>query len=747
MKSLLKVSKNCLSILLVGILGATLCLTDRFVALEEDWGLASLFQLRGALKAPEHIVIITINKTSAETLQLDEDPEQWPRTHYAQLVDKLNQYHPSLIAFNIHFSEQHATKNDAVFALALASHKNVLLTSYIKQFSLRTAPVLNELTYERIIHPVTVLENAAIATAPFPIPKSLSTVKQFWTQKNSVGGVPTLPMAVFQCYLLKETYGDLLPLLQKLNPGLYNTLPASFEQLPKPQKTFQDIQSALTHNGTSLEQLDHFIRSASSTPEKKRLLHAWRSLINSNHSLYLNYYGGVGAINTIPLHHVLAAASLNAELLKNKIVLIGYSTDIETEKNQGFYTVFSGNGEGNTSPVEIAATAIANLIDASWIKPLPTYNQFFVLMAWGCLLIGIFRISPYKISLILIVALSMIYLGLAYFVFITYCRWMPLLTVILQTGFICLFESISHLRTLHQVSARYLPKNVFTKNMRHPDAMDSYGELMQGVCMASDAGQYTALSESMNPMALSILMNKYYSAMFPAVKACNGLISDVIGDSMLALWAKPVADTQLRIDACHAALKINAALQHFNQSPLHQLPTRLGLHYGEMRLGNIGAIDHYEYRAVGDIVNTATRIEDLNKVLGTRILVSGGVIEGLSGFMSREIGEFILKGKSQPITIFELLGKGNHPDPKLAPLLHAFAKALQLFHNHEWSKAQKAFVNLNKYYPNDGPTLFYVQYLQKYSPLLQEQNNTLQKPVIEIGQITQSWRYLPLDAE
>ena len=443
----------------------------------------------------------------------------------------------------------------------------------------------------------------------------------------------------------------------------------------------------------------------------------------------------------------MSAKLLDAKLLKNKIVLVGYAKNIEPEKNQSFYTVFSGNGEGNTSPVEIAATATANLLDGSWIKPLTAYNQFFVLMAWGSLLIGIFRIYPYKIAIILIITLSLIYLTVAYYLFVSDYLWLPLLTFILQTSFICLFQSVWHLRTVHRVSARYLPRNVFIKNTQYPDAMDSYGELMQGVCMATDAGQYATLSESMNPMALNVLMNKYYSAMFPAVKAYNGLISDVIGDAMLALWAKPVADTQLRIDACHAALKVITAIQHFNQSPLHQLPTRLGLHYGEMRLGNVGTGDHYEYRAIGDIVNTATRIEDLNKVLGTHILVSGSVIDGLHDFMSREIGQFLLKGKTQPITIFELLGKNNHNDPKLAPLLHAFTKALQLFQDHEWSKAQKAFINLNKYYPNDGPTLFYVQYLQKYLPRLQTQNNNLQKPVIEINQIMQSWRYLTLDVQ
>lgn len=743
MNAFLKLSKNWFPALLIGILGAVFCQTNWAISLEEEWGLTTLFHLRGALKSPEKVVIITADKASAEVLHLDDDPEKWPRTQYARLLDALNTYHPALIAFDIHFAQQRSPKDDIVFAKAISTQRNTLLTSYIKQFSVRTAPTLNELSYERIIQPVSVLERAAIGSAPFPIPKSLSTVKQFWTHKSSVGDIATLPMAIFQCYLLQETYSEILQVVQKTDVTLFNALPKRFDQLTKtakPLEVFQQIQTMLTKNNASLAYFDHLIQSSSYSHKKKQLLQSWRSLINSHHSLYLNYYGGVGAITTIPLYRVLEVDALPAETFRNKIVLIGYSTDIELDKNQGFYTVFSENSEANTSPVEIAATAVANLIDRSWIKPLPIYYQFLLLMIWGSVLSGVFRVYSYKVAISLIACLSVSYLAMAYVVFVNHWVWIPLFTIMFQTGFISLFESILHLRTVYKVSACYLPKNVFNKNTQYPGNMDSYGELMHGVCMATDAGQYTTLSESMNPATLNALMNKYYGIMFPAVKAHNGLISDVIGDAMLALWAKPVADTQLRIDACHAALKISTAIQQFNQVPPHQLPTRQGLHYGEMRLGNVGAVDHYEYRAVGDIVNTATRIEGLNKMLGTRILVSGTVIDGLSGFISREIGLFLLKGKTQPISIFELIGKGGTVDPKLAPLLHAFGKALQLFQSCQWGKAQKAFFNINKYYPNDGPTLFYIHYLQKYPSPLNSKINLSHKPVIEISHISESWQ-------
>jgi len=533
--------------------------------------------------------------------------------------------------------------------------------------------------------------------------------------------------------------------VQKVDPALYRSLPKHFNPLPKaikPLELIQSIQLALENNSQSLRYLDRLIQSVPYTNEKKHLLQAWRSLINSHHSLYLNYYGDVGSINTIPLYKVLAPEALAAEIFKDKIVLVGYSTDIEPDKNQGFYTIFSKNSENNISPVEILATAVANLIDRSWIKPLPLYYQFLMIMLWGMLLSGIFRIFSYKISISIGAFLSLTYGAVAYITFRNTQIWIPLFTVILQTGYVSLVESIIHLRTIHKVFTRYLPNNVFNKNTQHPDAMDSYGELMHGVCMATDAGQYTTLSESMNPMTLNTLMNKYYGVMFPAVKAHNGLISDVIGDAMLALWAKPIAEPQLRMNACYAALKINNAVQQFNQSPLYQLPTRLGLHYGEMRLGNVGAPDHYEYRAVGDIVNTSTRIEGLNKILGTRILVSDTVLEGLSGLVSREIGVFLLKGKTQSITIYELIDKGNQADPKIAPLLHAFAKALALFQSYQWTKAHKAFVNINKYYPNDGPTVFYMHYLQKYQNVQQERSSFSDKPLIDISSISDAWLYV-----
>ncbi len=101
---------------------------------------------------------------------------------------------------------------------------------------------------------------------------------------------------------------------------------------------------------------------------------------------------------------------------------------------------------------------------------------------------------------------------------------------------------------------------------------------------------------------------------------------------MLAVWATTEPDLSLRSRACLAALDIASAVDRFNAaSGRLALPTRIGLHSGQLLLGSVGAMDHYEYRAVGDIVNTATRLEGLNKHLGTRLLVERGGAPGAGG--------------------------------------------------------------------------------------------------------------------
>jgi adenylate cyclase len=744
----MKVFKVCLSTLLIAIFGAALSMTKLGLYLEEEVGLSLLFKLRGPLNPPEKVLIVSIDKSSSEILHLSEDPEKWPRTYYAELIKKLNQQNPAIIAFNIHFGETRDSANDAMLASAMAERSNIILSNYLKQYSIPSLDRQQQFRYERIIDPIPILDHAALETAPFPLPKTSSTVKQFWSYKNSAGDVSTFPSTIFQCYLFKQASPEILQLIRQIDPDLSANLPESFDRLTgefKVQEILQKIKTKLANDSQSLQRLEQLILNANYGPEKTRLLQSWIALLKAPDSLYLNHYGNTETITTIPFYQAMLMDILNPDLFRNKIVLVGYSETIEPEKNQGLYTVFSNSNGENVSPIEIAATAVANLVDKSWIVPLAIKYQVFLVLGWGLLIASCCRLFSYKLSVTVIGVLSLIYLAVAYFEFASYYIWLPLfIPIILQSSLVLIFASLSHFKKNSEETIKskeesrkstetlscYIPKHVVDKiTSQNNDSILNFGELMQGVCMSTDAGQYTTLSEAMTPMELNVLMNQYYSVMFPQVTNFNGIISDVIGDAMIALWAKPVADIQSRIDACWAALKIKAEVDAFNQSQRYHLQTRIGLHYGEMRLGNVGSVDRFEYRAVGDTVNTATRIEGLNKLLGTNILASINVIEGLSDFSTREIGVFILKGKKQPVTIYEL----HEPvELRWSQLVLDFTKALKLFQNHQWHEALSAFLATEKKFSGDGPTLFYINYLQQHLPFFYENSNPEHPGVIEI---------------
>ena len=470
-------------------------------------------------------------------------------------------------------------------------------------------------------------------------------------------------------------------------------------------------------------------------------------MLDGSNSLYLNHYGSAGAITTVPFYQALVSDIINPGLFYNKIILIGYSEDIEPEKSQGIYTVFSSNSGQITSPIEIAATAVSNLVHHNWIDPFQFQDQFLLVLGWGILLSIVCRFFPYKLAISLNVLLSLGYVSLAYIRFTNTYSWMPVfIPLIVQMPIVLIIASVSCYRkrkqdhqNMHKAFSRYVPDNVVKNVAYQPDinAMSRYGELMQGICMATDADQYTTLSETMNPQRLNDLMNTYYGVMFPQVTEQQGIISDVIGDAMLAIWAKPEITTQTRENVCHSALNIKQAVIEFNDSQAINLPTRLGLHLGEIRLGNVGAADHYEYRAIGDTVNTATRIEGLNKILGTQILVSAEVINGLSGFLTREMGLFILKGKTQPVHIYELICETtNQLNPHFSSAISEFSTALKLFQQQQWTEALEAWLNIEHKYPGDKPTLFYIHYLKHNINTLTEQQNDSQPALVNLGNNT-----------
>ena len=184
---------------------------------------------------------------------------------------------------------------------------------------------------------------------------------------------------------------------------------------------------------------------------------------------------------------------------------------------------------------------------------------------------------------------------------------------------------------------------------------------------------------------------------------------------MLAVWRGAEDDARIREQACAAALGIAGAVRRFNDSLENfKLPTRIAVHAGEIFLGNIGAEDYYQFGVMGDTINTASRMDGLNKYLGTKILVSDEVIRDVKGFLTREAGTFLFKGKSQRIRVHELLSRVEEAAEMQRNACTIFAEGLAAFRCHSWPQAKEKFEYSSKLLQTDPLSGFYLQLFKEY---------------------------------
>lgn len=229
-------------------------------------------------------------------------------------------------------------------------------------------------------------------------------------------------------------------------------------------------------------------------------------------------------------------------------------------------------------------------------------------------------------------------------------------------------------------------------------------------CAMTDAEGYTGLAEGMDPPRLVDLVNGYFKALFGAVLRNGGAVVDVKGDGLLAVWTSDAPDVAVRTLVCAACLQILEAAESFNRSsPAFRLPTRIGVDFGPIALANVGAFARYEYRAVGDTVNTCSRLEELNKSLGTRLLVSQPLAESIDRFLFRDLGPFTLRGKRSQLRVLELIAEQSRASGEQRELCRAFGAGLAAYEAGRVEDALARFRALHARFPADGPSHFFLR--------------------------------------
>ena len=715
-----------------GILGLVASLAPPGLDFEEALGLDLLFKLRGQREAPAEIVIVTMDKVSSNNLNLPAEPRKWPRSLHAHLIEKLIDNGASLIAFDIIFDEPHSPDDDLLFARAIDTAANVVLGEYIKTDSVQLDPKKPraDVSIETLVPPFAPLAQVAAAVAPFPLPKVPIKVSQYWTFKTSAGDTPTLPVVAYQVFAT-QVYDDFLRLMKKSSTSAITDLPKDQETLiagKKVDAVVRNLRDIFQRNPLLSDKMLKELAATSIDEKSKSVVTSLIRMYQSPNSHYLNFYGPPGTIRTIPYFELVQTREPTGDGemdldFKGKAIFVGLSELLRPEQKDGFYTTFSQPSGVDISGVEIAATAFANLLEDMNVRPLSLVALLVVILFWGMLLGSVCLVFSAIYSALAVIALSALYLMFAWYQFNQAAIWYPLaspLFIQAPVAFLAAilwkyFETHKERQNIKEAFGYYLPEKVVDQLAKDVAHIQSGAKIVYGTCLCTDAEQYTTLSETMDPEELRVFLNKYYEAVFDPVRTHGGIVSDVIGDSMMALWTTTHPDAKERNQACLAALEISRAVDQFNQnSHAFQLPTRMGLHSGHLALGSVGAINHFEYRAVGDIVNTVSRIESLNKRLGTSILVSADVLHQVDDFLTRELGEFLLSGKSKPVVLHELICPKDESSERHRNLCDFFSEALRAYRRQSWEEAidkLEASLQISK---QDGPSLFYLRLCEKY---------------------------------
>ncbi len=672
-----------------------------------------LFQLRGARPAPSEVVIISIDRESSEHLKQHDNPDRWPRSLHARLIETLAKEGARVIIFDLYFIDPRSASDDDLLAETIRNAGNVVLAEPLKARDIPAANISGVFSAEhRIVEtvkPIAPISRAAFASAPFVLPRLPVKVIQYWAFQTAAGDSPTFPVVAFQLYAL-PAYEEFFGLLEAVNPAAARRLPAHSSVVLEAGGAIRLIREIRTifesEPSLAVRMRAELLRSglAGRDPNKSALVESLIGMYGGADHRYLNYYGPPRSLRTVPFYQVLQSSESSSGVspidFKGKAVFIGLSEIALTEKKDSFYTTFSRSDGVFLSGAEIAATAFSNLLQNRPATPVSPMILLAVVVFWGFLVAAISRMSSTPAAAFAIGGVSLIYMFAALFKFQADATWYPVIIPLFIQSPLALgggilwnyFETNKERRNIRKALSYYVPDDVVDHLAANIADIRRDDQTLYGVCLFTDCEGYTTVSEKFSARELSDFMRKYFAVIFEPIKQNGGRVVTVEGDAMLAVWRGARDDADMREHACAAALGIARAVRRFNESlESFKLPTRIAVHAGEIFFGNVGTEDQYKYGVMGDTVNTASRMDGLNKHLGTEILVSDEVIHNVKGFLTREAGTFLFKGKTQRIRVHELLSRADEAVDTQRNACAIFAEGLSAFRCRSWPQAKEKF--------------------------------------------------------
>ena len=697
---------------------------DDLTGVETALGLDTLFKIRGTRKPPSEVVVVAMDEASESHLRVGQDLTSW-RGYHAKLVQELQSQGAALVVFDLQFIAPHP-EQDPAFATVMQAAGNVLMADCVQKLRRgvedfygrddcsennqepfvqregKQEQLLSEhLNSMRAISATPALAEAALDHAPFYLTNDAenSIVRESWIFLDDLAESPTLPVVAWLYYLkhkgvLQGIIPPDIPLSIWLTerrrqcvPGLDTATKSSAEQ----NEVEMDIDEVICHEDTR----------------------------------YLDYYGSP---QTFRMESYCDVYEGKVNDLKNKVIFIGKANrKFSPGKTDVFQTPFTDTRSGRMAGVEIMATQFANLLESRFIKP--PFSPSLSLMVFG-LVVGLLltQFAGYPGIAASLLA-SGTYVGLVVGCFNRTGLWLPVaVPLLIQLPLAWLISLLWSRRDLLNERKRILAfvRRVFPQWMPFLPASPGqwYPEKgtaqltserdVCGLCLATDIEGYTTVAAHHTSHQMWELLSAYYQVLGHPVSSHDGIIADVTGEAMMAVWIDlPIASQ--RLAACLAALEMEQEVGRFNEtSTVGRLPTRIGLHEGDLTLGRLDAGEISSYRAIGDTVNTASRIQGVNKYLGTQILASAVIVSELKNIIYRPVGIFRLVGKEEPLELVEIVGRAGALSELVHTMHNQFAQALSAFQQGQWETAIMGFHNILAIHADDAPSLFYLNLAKAY---------------------------------
>ncbi len=624
----------------------------------------------------------------------------WPRTRVAELTDKLQQAGVTAIGFDMVFSEPDRTSPAAMATLwnpppdvrqmmaTLPDHDQALADVFqrgkvVLGFALNRQQGGTPESPSGAA-PVQARSKARFVTLDAP---ALPFVSAF------TGGVASLPMldeaaagnAVLSFVPDADGVVRRVPMLARqgdtLLPGL----------APEVLRVAQGAANITTRAAAGVGMQS--IRVGATTVATTTSGEVWVHYARSTPARYL------------PAWKVLAGAVPLGEL-QGKMVLVGASA-------QGLMDM-RFNALGTVIPgVEIHAQLLDQLVTGgglqrpSWTSGLEVLVLVVggLLAGWVAIRLGALRAVAVAAALLLTVC------GASWLAFVEGGLLLdPVMPVFTLAAAFALSSVIHHVRMerrqrwVRQAFSRYVSPNLVDYLVAHPETLRLSGQRQQCSFLFTDLQGFTQTMERMDPGEAVSMVNGYLDGMIAIAFAHQGTVTRIVGDGLAIVFSAPVVQPDHALRAVTCALE----MQQFTLQYAYRIKsqrgiafgrTRMGVHTGEVIVGNFGGSNLFDYRALGDPVNTAARLEGANRYLGTSICMSQAVALACPGVASRPIGQLLLMGKSVPVTVFEPLAMGSPVD---APYLAAYDQLQRSAQHAEQAQtALQAFDALAAARPDD----------------------------------------------